>query len=414
MEKKIPKNVTAQINRLREIATFGVTQWRESPSAAVKIFSSGKGTVSFLSVGVLREFNSITSSLYSQNQIILNNYTLKNFIQELVSLIRDLKKEDRIAIKEDWNTLIRRLSEKPDVQTEIAVPIYGVVLDIPFIKLGDFKIYKQEALKKKYSKNSNPVKSAIDSEYYLAQTVTAKSLDKCREDAEKIFFIFENVANFITAGFHKTYKISLFNNWFSAQINHLAFTENQILEGGKTLHNFEPVKIENLHFVDELNGYGKVWKLITSKKNDLQTKILESIEWSGMASVETDDNKALLLYLIAIESILNYAEKTSLYVPVTVSLADSVAFLLGKNKKSRKEYSRYIFDLYALRSAIVHGSRQKTITELHLHTAFSLSHQIIRKILTEEPYQSFQSKKELSHYLLREKKYDTGGLYDTE
>ncbi len=131
-----------------------------------------------------------------------------------------------------------------------------------------------------------------------------------------------------------------------------------------------------------------------------------------MASVETDDNKALLLYLIAIESILNYSEKASLYVPVTVSLADSVAFLLGKNKKSRMQYAKHIFDLYGLRSAIVHGSKRQTITDLDLHTALSISHQIIRKILAEEPYKSFASKKELANFLLKEKKYEMGETTD--
>ncbi len=342
-----------------------------------------------------------------QNQIVRDNYTFQNFIYELVSLIRELNKEQRDAKNEDWNTMIKRLIEKPDVQTEIALPIYGVLLDSPFIELGDFKIYKQEALKDKYSKSSNPVNTAIDSDYYLAQTVTAKSLDKCREDAEKNFFRFENVANFITAGFHKTYKISLFNNWFFSQVNHLTFTENQILGGGKTLHRFDPVKIETPYFSDKVNGYGEVWRLITSKRNDLQNKILESIEWSGKASVETDDNKAFLLYMIAIEAILNYSHPNSLYTPITNSLADSVAFLLGKDKESRIKYATSVTNLYGKRSGIVHGSKGQ-ISDLDLHTAFVYSHHIVKKILFEEPYKSFETKERVCKYLIKEKKYEMG------
>lgn len=405
MEKTKKSYSSNQINRLKEIAKFGETQWRESPTAAVKTFSSGKETVSFVSVGVLKEFNLITCKLYSQNQIVQDSYTLQNFIYELVDLLRILNKEDRNANNEDWETLVKQLIERPDIQTEISFPIYGVLLDSPLIELGEFKIYKKEALTNKYSNSSNPGKLKIDSEYFLALTVVAKSIEKCIEDAEKKFFAFENVANFITGGFHKTHKISLFNSWFFSQFEHLVFANNQILGGGKTLHMFTPVKIDNPYFSNKKDGYGEVWNLITSKRSDLQDKILESIEWSGKASVETDDNKALLLYMIAIEAILNYAHNSSLHVPITLSLADSVAFLLGKNKQSRIQYANYISKLYSIRSGIVHGSVRQ-ISELDLHIAFSLCHQIIKKIVCEEPYKSFTSKKQLSEYLLKEQKYE--------
>jgi hypothetical protein len=175
----------------------------------------------------------------------------------------------------------------------------------------------------------------------------------------------------------------------------------------KTLHRFESVKIENPYFSDKVNGYGKVWNFITSKRNDLENKILEAIEWSGKASVETDDSKAFLLYMIAIEAILNYTHPNSLHAPITVSLADSIAFLLGKDKRSRMQYANDVTKLYGIRSKIVHGSIRE-IPELDLHKAFIISHQIIKKILQEEPYKSFTSKERLSEYLLKEKKYEMG------
>lgn len=399
--------ISDQINKLKNIARFGETQWKESSTAAVRIFGTGEETVSFLSVGVLKEFRDITSTLYYSNQTIQYNYTHENFIVELVDLLRSLNKENREAENDDWINLINNLITRPNVETEIAVPLFGVLLQNPFIAFGDFTVYSSFALKEKYPSIINTKGDIANSEYFLVQRLSAKSVDKCREVAEKIFFMFENVANFITAGFHKTYKISLFDKWFSSHVEHLVFVNNKILQGVKTFHKFKPVRMEISYFNDELNGYGNVWRLITLKRNDLQDKILESIEWSGKASVETDDNKALLLYAIAIEAILNYTHNSSLYVPTTISLADSVAFLLGKNKKSRIQYASYVTELYRIRSGIVHGS-VKQVSELDLHTAFSLSHQVIKKILTEEPYKNFTSKKQLSEYLLKEKKYEMG------
>lgn len=405
-------NATAQLNTLYKIARFRDTIWRNSPSAAVEFFGEGDDTVSFESLGVLKEFTAITTTLYSLNTKIQANYTEKELTYEIVNILRTMKRERREATRNDWDNLVSTLLEKPDLNLEIAVPIYGVSFQNSSIQLGDFKIYKRAALAEKYPEFETYDSPLANSDFYVSHYVAAKSVDKCREIAEKNNFTFENVSNFITAGFHKTHRVSLLNNRSYEQLHHLVFYNKQVLSGGKTLHRFKPVNIEDPVYNNGSNNM--IWRLITNSRNDLQNKILESIEWSGMASVETDDNKALLLYLIAIESMLNYAEKTSLYVPVTVSLADSVAFLLGKNKNSKKQYSRYIFDLYGLRSAIVHGSKKQLINELDLHTAFSLSHQIIRKILTEEPYQSFPSKKQLSNYLLKEKKYETEGKLDIE
>lgn len=400
------------INGLYKIAKFRDTIFRDSPTAMVEYFGEGDDTVSFESVGVLKEFDIITSTLYSINGEIQNNYTQKEFVYNIVDILRKLRIEQREATKEDWNNLISILLERPDLQLEIAVPIHGVLLQNNSIQLGDFNIYKKHALSEKYPEFNNYSSPIANSDIYASHYVTAKSVSKCREIAEKKFFSFENISNFITAGFHKTHKISLLNHRSYEQLHHLVFHDNHVLSGGKTLHRFEPVKIENPIYISGSNKI--IWDFITITRNGLQDKILESMEWSGMASVETDDNKALLLYLIAIESILNYSEKAELYVPVSVSLADSVAFLLGKNKKSRKQYAKHIFELYGKRSAIVHGSKKHTITELDLHTAFSLSHQIIRKILTEEPYKSFKSKKDLSDYLLKEKKYEMGDNADTQ
>ena len=189
MEKKGNRKVVDQINKLKKISKFGKTDWRESPSAAVKVFYSGKETVSFLSAGVLNEFDSITSSLYLLDRRVQSNYTLEDFIKELINLLRVLNKEDREVNNSDWNILVNNLIERPDIEVEIAFPIYGILLDNDSIELGDFKIYGRKALTNKYSKTKNYDPSIINSDYYLSQNVIAKSIDKCREDAEKNIFL---------------------------------------------------------------------------------------------------------------------------------------------------------------------------------------------------------------------------------
>ena len=129
-----------QINALYNIAKFRDTIWRDSPTAMVVYFGEGDDTISFESVGVLKELDIITSTLYSINKGIQDNYTQKEFVNEIVILLRSLRKEQRVAIKEDWDNLLMSLMSRPDLQLEIAVPIHGVSLHNNSIQLGDFKI----------------------------------------------------------------------------------------------------------------------------------------------------------------------------------------------------------------------------------------------------------------------------------
>ena len=123
----------------------------------------------------------------------------------------------------------------------------------------------------KYPEFDNYNSPVANSAIYISQYVFAKSINKCREIAEKKFFSFENISNFITAGFHKTHKISLLNSRSYEQLHHIVFYDNKVLSGGKTLYRFEPVKIDNPMYIEGSNKM--IWDLITTERTGLRMEV---------------------------------------------------------------------------------------------------------------------------------------------
>ena len=159
------------------------------------------------------------------------------------------------------------------------------------------------------------------------------------------------------------------------------------------------MNIDNPQYQNDENGNQTIWQWITQEKNTLQGKIMDSIEWCGKATVESDDSKGLLQYIISIESLLQFDEGTFISSSIVSQLSDMVAFLLGETYKQRLSYVKYIRDLYHIRSALSHGGKGN-ISEISLHTAFILCHKIIRKVITQKPFSEFKTKESLCRYLI--------------
>jgi len=400
------QDISRKINQLKDTARFGRHQFMNlGKNAIIKIFGKGRNAVSFIAVRGVKEFDEITEYLYNSEQTIVDDYSLITFQEELCRLLKRLNQENRKAILADWKGFIKELKDRPDISVKSLASIYGVTMNERTVTLGDFTIYKpseiNQLITNEYPRISKSKKSQLNfgGSYVIGITVKAKDFQKCYELADKAFSSFENVANFITAGFHKTNRIGIFNYSFSKKVVSISLTQDKVSKSTKTLEQFGIIPIDNPLYQDVENGNKEMWQWITIRRNDLQQKILDSIEWAGKALVESDDSKALLQYIISIEALLQYDEGKFIVPSIVSQLSDMVAFLLGESHKQRVSYSNYIKDLYKIRSSITHSGKSN-INDISLHTAHVLTHKIIRKIITHPPYKTFVTKKSLCKYLI--------------
>lgn len=395
-------DISRKLNALKSIARFGKHQFMNlGPGAMIRMFGSGRNLVSFIAVKSLNEFDSITTELYKTNSKVPENYTLNTFQSEVAGLLRKLHKENRDATKKDWDSFSQHLINKPNITVHILAPIYGVKMDSTTVKLGDFIIYNpldiKQVLRTEFPtiyKRRN-TKALSNNEYKIGITVTAKDVDKCYELADNYFSSFENTANFITANFHKTNRIGIFNYTSSKSIDTFILAPAKVYKTTKSMEHFATVQIDNPYYQDEETGNKTLWKWITKKESKLQHKIIDAVEWCGRASVESDDSKAVLQYIISIEALLHTEESSPIKPSIISLMSDMVAFLLGDTYEQRISYKTYVRELYNIRSAISHGGSKLNVSTINLHTALVLCHKIIRKIITAEPYKSCLTKKEL-------------------
>ncbi|HVU96078.1 MAG TPA: hypothetical protein VHE34_12680 [Puia sp.] len=281
-------------------------------------------------------------------------------------------------------------------------PIRGVALSRPSVQLGPFIIYSPKEILGKISLNESDIdlyRLKFLNELPLIEIeVSAKDEDRCYEKASLAFAKFESVCNYITGSFYNESKVRIFNQNMPNEAECIFIADGEVTKSIKQVHHYNDVSIDEPFYQDSNRGYDKIWWWITNAQNDLQQKILNSVEWCGRALVDPDTVKALLQFVIAIESLLQFNEGSFITPSIVSHLSDSVAFLLGNDRKSRIECAGYIKDLYAIRSKIAHTGIA-VVPSLSLHTAHVMCKRVVTKITTEAPYNSFSNKKELGNYL---------------
>lgn len=141
-------------------------------------------------------------------------------------------------------------------------------------------------------------------------------------------------------------------------------------------------------------GFSRVAKLLGSRRNDLEDKIIASIQWAGRATTEIRKETAFLLYAIALESIVLSDNDA---IELTYRLRVRTAHLLADDIDSRRDLVTKLGELYGIRSKIVH-SGQYQVTDTDLSLLRSITKSVLIRICTGSDFISMASAKELGKW----------------
>lgn len=149
--------------------------------------------------------------------------------------------------------------------------------------------------------------------------------------------------------------------------------------------------------IDDLQEFGvRFFNLlldvfIKSDLEEVQRAIIQALILFGESRVESNDSIRYLKLMLAVECLLN----TSKADPVTVTLSERAAFILGSEKESRLRIFQSFKHLYSLRSDIVHHGfaymNYENILDLEVYVS-----KLITKFLTDDLLFSVGTKIELS------------------
>jgi hypothetical protein len=155
----------------------------------------------------------------------------------------------------------------------------------------------------------------------------------------------------------------------------------------------DPPTLEDMYKLG-LNSFGSIIDdYLELNLSELQHSILRSIIWFGESKVEVDDGARFIKLMLSIECLLN-SNNTD---PITATLRDRMAFILGKTIPERMNIAKKMTDLYAQRSRIVHhgNSKIKLIDLLNLE---NLVADVIVQFLTKDDLITKKTKQDLQQY----------------
>jgi hypothetical protein len=122
--------------------------------------------------------------------------------------------------------------------------------------------------------------------------------------------------------------------------------------------------------------------------------MIRSIEWAGRSINEPENDIACTEIAFAFESLLKSSESNS---PITASIqgqiSETVAFICGENKDSRKHIIKKFKELYSYRSSVAHGGNSTKTADYR--SSFSMFKETLIRLLCCSPYDKCNSLEEV-------------------
>lgn len=134
--------------------------------------------------------------------------------------------------------------------------------------------------------------------------------------------------------------------------------------------------------------------LANENRNSLERRVLAGIQWAGRAAIETRREVALLLSVIALESLVLKNQNSEL----RYRFSSRGAHLLARDPRNRSSIFNLLKEVYDKRSEIVHsGQTQVSLTEMR--GVRTLVRDAFMTVLTEEPFVQMTREDEFDEWL---------------
>lgn len=351
------------------------------------------------------EYQKALTFLFEANKEVSNTYSIRSFEDCIINIIRDSLSENTICKEDDIKDLYKTVLAKPITDLEIIYILKGVKVNEAKSALGDFTIYKYpdciELLTEKYPTfwQHNTFLNDKNPETLLGIKVKARENNKIVEIADSLVKTFENTLNYEIADLTHRRSIGIFTYRPWSNVPRITCYENKGI--GYYGSNIPSLPITLLLSTsEEIPSERKIlFELITKvNKTEIERRVLNAVEWAGKACIDLDNSKALMQFVFALESLLQYNEGSFIVPSIISQMSDWSAFIISDDASERKEIAGHFKHIYNKRSAIAHGG--KTNIEIgDLVIAARLVKRIVRTFLCTEPYCKMKTMNEVRNHI---------------
>ena len=369
----------------------------------------------FVKKGGMARLNELTETLYNEkdrNIALLSKKNIKDYLGEILLKIkrRELTKDEEIC------QYFEAQANLPADDFLMIRPIYGLEFTTSDVfKLGPFSLFPagtidsylptkyqwlvSEEHKDRYQENIR----RYESYNLLAVTVRVKTLERARELGDYYFSMFDTIARFMLTD-NEFYDVSVlgFNRYYTEE---LLVASNKGIHS--TLSGSGTIRQLTFDYAEwSSDNFARLWELASKYyKGDAcewEKRILFAVHWTGHAVADKNDASAFTKYVFALETLLVNDSKGIITAGIAYQISELAAFILGENTESRKDIFKLTKDIYAKRSAIVHGG-STTAPDRLLQQAKRLIFSLIHKILSDEDLLALRTSQDLNDWLMSRK-----------
>lgn len=366
--------------------------------------------ICFDGIDKYRQYNSSIRNLYDADKQIARFFTLQEFEEFFRSYFKELLETNKQADQSSYKQFTSKVNALPIKKSIVFRNIYGIELKeskSPF-KIGPFVIYNYEK-HHHLIESMTPLNPGVlwglnrHFKYLISIEIETKGNTKVLELADELFSKFELFIAFLIGHYIDDQRVSVIDpiTWYydySIIISNGSVSTPSNLRGP-----YKSIPLDDSYFSNPKIGSKSLWTLLEeSSGRKFQNRIVSAIEWFGKASLERNKQSRFLLYIISLEALFTFSEKTLVSPSIASSIADGIAFILGKNKDSRQFISKRVSALYGIRSAIAHGGN-KIVTDEDLSEVTRISLASIRAFLTNKNLREIKDSEQLNEFIKSKK-----------
>lgn len=371
---------------------------------ALKTLSFGKHKLVIKTLENRKQYTEALNVIY--NWILIKEIDISyNFIEKSICKLLIAKTENLLTV------LLDNISTLALKDYYFIRPMFGLILERnTIIEKGKYKFISKRYIKEHLESHCQQT-SIIDTCFehsitenlcYIEMECNAKDFDKANERANSTYKQLDNVLRFMFGNNDKNMGLGVFD--YRVDINGEMFckcSEGEITTSvslGVT-SPVRPISFDaNDWFFNKDNGNEKIWTILNASPcNEIERRIIKSIEWIGMAINQSQPSISFIQCIFAIECLLQEQEGF-ITKSITAQISEYAAFIVGYDKESKKEIEGLFKKLYEIRSKIAHGTYVNSLS-IELTEAIWLSKQIVINFLIKPGFKSIENMSSLRKYI---------------
>ncbi|QDZ88055.1 HEPN domain-containing protein [Priestia megaterium] len=349
----------------------------------------------------VRAFSETVYILWKENKELYEEYTEMTFKKELIEFLNNFEQVEEFSLEHLKRFLRKLILGKKPLEFEVLYPLYGAEYKKShLLKIGPYTIYNsdihRQQLLEKYPYTSERIISELNeftgtSNLVISVNVKARHSDKANERAIVKLQHFENTIRFIIADQARytkernNYDIGIFNFNETKRTRGLLFSEQLSVSTISLTGAFENIDLHDFPIQDPDYAYDEIWVILEKEKpTELEKRIMSAITWVGKGLRDEESTRALVQYVFALESLLQFQQKNTLVSPsITYKMAELAAFIIGEEYEDRSKIEDLVKRIYSKRSAIAHGGSHE-VDESILDNALWLIQNLIMRLIVDE------------------------------